>query len=272
MNFVISDACTGCGLCARICSPAKIHMKDGRPVIDDDCMMCGHCYAVCPFDAISYDSSREECFALKAPAKGLSEFVKAEDLLTAFWSRRSIRYFSNEPVSDEEVNYLIEAAHSSPTASNAQNVRYIILQEKKKDYTIEMMKALGEMGDELLRQGGLDPLMENYAKRWSGMLMKYLSDGVDGLFFNAPLVVLFVGPHAVNASISAQQMSLMAEALGLGSCYIGFAKRAISYDPRLAAKLGIGDDEELVCAMAIGRPRVRFERIPARKPAQITRL
>jgi len=126
--------------------------------------------------------------------------------------------------------------------------------------------------EELLAKGGLDSLTEYYAKKWSGMLLDYLSNGKDALFFNAPLIALFVSPHSVNAAIAATQMNLMAESLELGACFIGFAKRAVEYDPGLKKVLGMKDDERLVCALAIGKPRVKFLRAPGRKKLDVTRL
>jgi len=273
MNFELKkNTCVGCGLCARICPSNKINMQSGLPVFKDSCMMCGQCYSVCPYDAILYSDGAEEKQPEGKKIEHLSSFVGPDDFLTALWSRRSVRAFSNEPVTDSELEYLLGAAHSAPTASNAQNVRYIVIQEKNKDVTIDMMKALGDMGDELLAKGGLDNLTEYYAHKWKNMLLDYLSKGEDALFFNAPLIVLFVGPHAVNATIAATQMNLMAESLGLGACFIGFAKRAVAYDRSLREKLGINEGEDLVCALAIGRPRVKYQRVPARKEIKVTKL
>ena len=53
-NFLITDACTGCGTCARGCPQSCIHKLDnGKYEIDQSaCLGCGYCEEVCPFDAI----------------------------------------------------------------------------------------------------------------------------------------------------------------------------------------------------------------------------
>jgi len=271
MSLVVNNSCTGCGLCARICPSQKIKMIDGLAAIDDSCMMCGQCYSVCPTDSIRYEGLKEELPQVEA-ARTFKEFIQPKDMLTAMWSRRSVRFFTDDPVSDKDINFLLEAAHSAPTASNAQNVRIILLQDKRKDVTMEMTKALSNMGEELLEKGGLDSLTEYYAHKWAGMLLDYISNGKDALFFNAPLIAMFVSPHTVNATIAATHMNLMAESLSLGACFIAFANRAVDYDPSLKKVLGMGEGEKLVCTLAIGKPRVNFKRAPGRKPLDVTRL
>ena len=54
--FRATDACIGCGLCARQCPTAMIRMGDnGRPQWRrGDCAMCMRCYHHCPTHAIQY--------------------------------------------------------------------------------------------------------------------------------------------------------------------------------------------------------------------------
>lgn len=53
----VTDACTGCGLCAQACPVNNIIMKDGRPVWGKDCLSCVSCYHECPHHAIEYGSA-----------------------------------------------------------------------------------------------------------------------------------------------------------------------------------------------------------------------
>lgn len=47
-NFVVTDACTGCGVCAGICPTQNIAIKDGRAVHGDQCAACYACLHWCP--------------------------------------------------------------------------------------------------------------------------------------------------------------------------------------------------------------------------------
>jgi ferredoxin/flavodoxin len=47
-----TEACTGCGWCARQCPGANIRMKDGRPEFLKQCALCTRCVYGCPANAI----------------------------------------------------------------------------------------------------------------------------------------------------------------------------------------------------------------------------
>lgn len=52
--FHASDACVGCGICARSCPTDNITMKGGRPAWSDRCALCLRCYHLCPHRAVQY--------------------------------------------------------------------------------------------------------------------------------------------------------------------------------------------------------------------------
>jgi ferredoxin len=52
-RFCVSESCTGCGLCARICPAGNITMVDGKPSYAHACEQCFGCYHRCPTHAIS---------------------------------------------------------------------------------------------------------------------------------------------------------------------------------------------------------------------------
>ena len=52
--FTVSDACTGCGQCARRCPTGSIALRGGKPVWGRACTHCMACICYCPAEAIEY--------------------------------------------------------------------------------------------------------------------------------------------------------------------------------------------------------------------------
>ena len=52
--FTVSDACIGCGQCARRCPSYNITLREGKPVWGGDCTHCMACICRCPAEAIEY--------------------------------------------------------------------------------------------------------------------------------------------------------------------------------------------------------------------------
>ena len=52
--FAASDACTGCGQCARLCPTNNITIQNSKPVWGGDCTHCMACICRCGAEAIEY--------------------------------------------------------------------------------------------------------------------------------------------------------------------------------------------------------------------------
>jgi ferredoxin len=51
-HFRVTEACTSCGLCERICPVGDIRIEAGRPVWQGACEQCYACIQFCPVEAI----------------------------------------------------------------------------------------------------------------------------------------------------------------------------------------------------------------------------
>ena len=53
-KFTVSDACTGCGACEKLCPLCNITLRNGKPVWNGNCTHCMACICRCPQGAIEY--------------------------------------------------------------------------------------------------------------------------------------------------------------------------------------------------------------------------
>ncbi len=68
-GFEITDACTGCGTCARVCPVQNIVIKDGEPEWQHRCENCLACYNWCPQRAITGGITKKGYFYRHPEAK-----------------------------------------------------------------------------------------------------------------------------------------------------------------------------------------------------------
>ena len=58
-DFWVTDKCTHCGTCEKVCPVANIKMMDGKPVWSNHCEHCMACLQWCPVAAIQYKDRTE---------------------------------------------------------------------------------------------------------------------------------------------------------------------------------------------------------------------
>jgi len=260
MVHIDQNLCFGCGLCYKDCFGNNLAMEDGRPKVLGNCFECGHCVAVCPKGACSIDDMpMDDVIPFALP-------VKAEDLLTQIKSRRSIRHYKEQPVEREKLEMLIEAGRFTPTGSNAQDVSYVVVQDKLEEVKPFIWKGLDTVADNFIAQGNAGA----YAYRWKKMYENYLADPAnkrDDLFFETPCLLILSGTET-SCGLAASNIELMAYSLGLGCLYSGFIRRAVNASPEAREVLGL-IEKDAVIVLLVGYPAITYQRSTPRKTPQI---
>ncbi|WP_029897576.1 nitroreductase family protein [Desulfohalovibrio reitneri] len=257
------DRCSGDGACVRVC-PAKLYVMgdDGFPRTvegaESSCIACGHCLAACPEGAIGVGRwTAADC----PPATPLDlPEPKAVDRL--LHSRRSVRAYAPKPLSREEIAELLHAARAAPTAVNRRAVRWIAFTERTSVADVARLCA-GWLGNvmEQAEDEGRRAFARFFLERWQ--------EGEDLICRGAPNLVLAHAPSdqahmAQDAAIALTHLDLAAQARGLGTCWAGLVTSAASEFPELAAYLELPEGHAVYGGLMLGRPALRYHRLPPR--------
>lgn len=245
------EKCVGCGKCVKDCPEYNIVMENKKADIKKGrCLKCGHCVAICPRNAVSIpEYDEKEIITLREEDK-----LDADTLLRVIKGGRSIRKFKDIPVEIEKLQQIIEAGRYTATASNSQDVSYIVITEKNKEIEREAVKLLRAL------------------KKPLGLFLPIVrSANVDDEFFfkNASAIIVILSNNKVNGALAASNMELMAEALGLGTLYSGFFTAAVNISSKLRRMLNMEKGQKVVTTLVIGYPNVKYIRTAPRKKAVV---
>lgn len=160
------------------------------------------------------------------------------DILEVIKSRRSVRAFKAEPVPEETLRKLVEAACWAPSGSNMQSWQFVILRNQ------EQMKKVFRFSPGLF---AVPPAMLFICVDKDRALAKGGEMGRD-------VMSLF------DTAMAAQNVLLQAQSMGLGACVLcGFDQRAVQILLELPGHV----KPELL--IILGFPKV-VPRAPTRRP------
>ena len=90
------------------------------------------------------------------------------NVLDAIKNRRSIRKYTDEPVTDEQVTKILEAAMMAPSAGNAQPWQFVVVRDKSIQAEIKKINQYAQMAEKapvgILVCGDLS--LERFAGYW----------------------------------------------------------------------------------------------------------
>ncbi|MCK5127121.1 MAG: nitroreductase family protein [candidate division Zixibacteria bacterium] len=157
------------------------------------------------------------------------------DSLEAIFTRRSIRKYKPDPIPEEDIETMLRAAMSAPSANNYQPWRFIIIDERT------LLDAIPEFHP------------------YSEMLKE------------APLAILVCGDKTavghpgyvyLDCSAATQNLLISAHALGLGAVWLGMYPRKSRMDG-IRKLLQLSNNLEPISLISIGYPNQ--EKLPANR-------
>jgi len=185
--------------------------------------------------------------------------------------RRSIRNYTDEKVSEEDLRLILESARQAPSGENAQPWRFIVVRDKKnKDFLSKLGKnASGRRftGEFLSKQmhARFEGLKDD-EKRLKAF--KKLTSGNVSAFVNeADLILIVLGKKDVwdtpfDTSAAIENILLTVTALDLGACWLVAPVIDIRDELKLKEYFEIPEDYKVVSIISIGKP----SRIPNPRP------
>jgi nitroreductase len=169
----------------------------------------------------------------------------ARSLFSLMRNRRSCRSFKTAALAQPLLEDLVTAGITAPSGTNSQGWEFVVLARRKDvvalgsataDYYRKLnrqaARPLLRLALRLLGNDALENYYQNYYQSVKDGLRDWDRHGVDRLFHGAPAAIVVAGSRsascpAEDALLATQNILLVAEALGLGTCLIGFAVEAV---------------------------------------------
>jgi len=179
------------------------------------------------------------------------------------FTQRAIRKLKSDPISDEDLKTLLDAASKAPNSGNEQPVRFLAIRSRQK------IREFGQLYHESwwakrAAEGWTNPDDLPDTKRYRAP--RQLADEMK----DAPVVVLAIAtaPNRADSVLpAAQNLMLTARALGIGSVLTTLHPKVIG---RVHELFHIPADGEIHCCIPLGYPRGRFGTTPRRPTSETT--
>jgi len=190
-------------------------------------------------------------------------YTLIEATMKVIQDRRSIRNFTEDPVSDQDLDMILEAARQAPSGENAQPWRFIIVKSEA------MRKKMGAVaGGGSSRRFTAEFVTKKMQKRFEGLqdeekkkraFEKLTSGQVSAFMADAPVNIVVCGKKDVwdtpyDTSAAIENMLLIITALGLGACWVIAPCIDIRDEERIKDMLDIPEGYKAISILSVGHP------------------
>ncbi len=279
MNIRIDyELCTRCDLCSMVCGSRRIIIaEDRKPVklVEAGCNDCGHCIAICPVNAIV--NTRVDMNAYTAVTDPDISFEQFSNLVK---NRRSIRNYRKTPLKQEHIDKLMEVARYIPSGSNKQLLKYKFITDEK--ILLEIKTEMASKMRMILKLSTSFPVryfVKDRSKSSASRLVKlFFEDGVDTFLRDAPCLLIIYTEEKYfripqwDAGIAANTIDLAAGTLGVGTLMNGYFAELANRFKSLRKLARLSSKDQVLTAVCLGYPAVRYKKTVYRRPLNISNL
>ena len=194
--------------------------------------------------------------------------MNVNELMKTILHRRAIRGFADRQIEEEALEQILQAGLYAPSAGGRQGPIMAVCQDK------QVNERLGR-----IKRANAWPRMATATSYVSREQPSIADDpNIKNAFYDAPTVITLFGPRnflfaAEDCAVAAENMMLAADALGVGSCYIGQGWTAFAdpYGQEILKQWGIRTGYYAVMQLLLGYPR-EGDAHPAPKPRKQGRV
>ncbi len=190
------------------------------------------------------------------------------DIFETIMHRRSIRRFAPKQIEETALQQIIQAGLYAPSAGGRQGVIFAVCQDKEVNERLGKIKRANShlrMATETSFVSREQPSIADDPK-------------LTNAFYDAPTVITMFAPKNFlfsvdDCAVAAENMMLAADALGIGSCYIGQGWTAFDdpYGQEILRQWNIPTDRYAVMQLLLGYPR-EGDKAPTSKPRKEGRV
>jgi nitroreductase len=157
-------------------------------------------------------------------------------MINLILSRRSVRDFTDEPVSDEDIRKIVDCAVNAPSARNKQSWHFTVISDRSMIDRISAMTIAGMDRLGIRRE-------PDYHVFYHAPVVVFLSSAIEGF-------------SEINCGCALENIALAAKALGLGAVIVGQTRymfhQADTVDVNRMLKIPEGYEHD--CAICVGHP------------------
>lgn len=184
------------------------------------------------------------------------------DIFETIMHRRSIRRFEPKQIEETALQQILQAGLYAPCAGGRQGVIFAVCQDK------EVNERLGK-----IKRANSNPRMATATSFVSREQPSIADDPkLTNAFYDAPTVITLFAPKNFllsvdDCAVAAENMMLAADALGIGSCYIGQGWPAFAdpYGQEILRQWNIPADHYAVMQLLLGYAK-EGDKHPTPKP------
>lgn len=184
--------------------------------------------------------------------------------IEAIRKRRSIRRYSGQPVPEEYIREMIEAARLAPSGCNAQPWRFKIVTERKQKvkltYAAHRQQFIARAPVVIVCCAHIESYINSTVSTMQDLgrmgsidkdSAKIICENAEGM---RTMSIEEIGPTvAINVGIAVEHMVLRALDFGLGTCWIRLLD-----EKRIKEVFGWGDELHVVNLLTVGYPAVEL--------------